>query len=163
MQVSTHSRCTYFITFIDDMSRYCHVYLIKYKLETLDKFIRYKTFVEKQTNHQIKILRSNHGGEYMSNDFKEFCKKKGIKHELTTSYTPQQNGVYVQFLQCYPTLNYQYFGVKHSKQQSISKIEAPQRLLLKIKHHLKCGMDIDLICHTLRFLNAKPTFSSLKK
>jgi len=30
----------------------------------------------------------------MSNEFKEFCKKKGIKQELTTTYTPQQNGVF---------------------------------------------------------------------
>ena len=94
MQISTHSGCMYFITCIDDMSRYCHVYLIKHKSEALDKFIEYKTFVEKQTNHQIKILRSDRGGEYVSNDFKEFCKKEGIKHELTTSYTPQQNGVF---------------------------------------------------------------------
>jgi hypothetical protein len=39
------------------------------KSEALDKFIYYKFFVEKQTNRKIKILRSDHGGEYMSKDF----------------------------------------------------------------------------------------------
>jgi hypothetical protein len=38
-------------------------------------------------------LRSDNGGEYTSNDFKDFCKEVGIKRELTVSYNPQQNGV----------------------------------------------------------------------
>jgi hypothetical protein len=38
-------------------------------------------------------LRSNNGGEYTYNDFKDFCKEVGIKRELTVSYNPQHNGV----------------------------------------------------------------------
>uniref|UniRef100_A0A5B7C2K8 Putative polyprotein n=1 Tax=Davidia involucrata TaxID=16924 RepID=A0A5B7C2K8_DAVIN len=33
------------------------------------------------------------GGEYSSNKFFDFCKNHGIKHQLTTSYSPQQNGI----------------------------------------------------------------------
>ena len=33
------------------------------------------------------------GGEFTSNEFNEFCKINGISRQLTTSYTPQQNGV----------------------------------------------------------------------
>ena len=36
---------------------------------------------------------SNNGGEYTSNDFKDFCKEARIKREMTVSYNPQQNGV----------------------------------------------------------------------
>ena len=93
MQVGTHSGCKYFITFIDDLSRYCHTYLMRQKSEAFDKFILYKNFVEKQTNYKIKILRSNHGGEYMADSFNNLCKEQGIKQEFTTTYTPQQNGV----------------------------------------------------------------------
>jgi len=66
---------------------------MRQKSEAFDKFIFYKNFVKKQTNHTIKILRSDHGGEYMSNSFKDFCKAQGIKQEFTTTYTPQQNGI----------------------------------------------------------------------
>ncbi len=33
------------------------------------------------------------GGEYLSNEFKNFLVDKGIHHQRTCSYTPQQNGV----------------------------------------------------------------------
>jgi len=56
--------------------------------------IKYKSFVEKQTNRQIKILRSDHGDEYMSNEFEDLCKKVGVKQELTITYTPQQNFIF---------------------------------------------------------------------
>ena len=36
------------------------------------------------------LLRTDNGGEYMST---EFQKSKGIQHELTIAYTPQQNGI----------------------------------------------------------------------
>ena len=41
----------------------------------------------------MKVLRTDQGGEFTSNEFKEFCSSHGIKKELTTIYTPQQNGV----------------------------------------------------------------------
>ena len=92
-QVGTYSSCKYFITFIDDFSRYFFVYLMKQKSKADDKFIHYKNFVENQTNHKIKILRSDRGGEYLSHEFEALCSQAGIKQEYTTAYTPQQNGV----------------------------------------------------------------------
>jgi len=53
----------------------------------------YKSFVEKQTNHKIKTLTFDHGGEYKFDEFNNFYQKEGIKKKFTTSYTPQQNGV----------------------------------------------------------------------
>ncbi len=53
----------------------------------------YKFFVEKQTNHKIKTLRFDHGGEYKFDEFNNFYQKENIKKEFITSYTPQQNGV----------------------------------------------------------------------
>lgn len=41
MQVATHSKYTYFIAFIDDFSKYYHVYLLRYKFRILDKFMYY--------------------------------------------------------------------------------------------------------------------------
>ncbi|MHC5721707.1 MAG: hypothetical protein ACYTX0_59250, partial [Nostoc sp.] len=63
------------------------------KSEAFAKFQIYKSFVENQTHHKIKTLRSDQGGEYLSAEFNNFCQEQGIKRETTTAYTPQQNGV----------------------------------------------------------------------
>jgi transposase InsO family protein len=49
--------------------------------------------VENQIGKKIKVLRSDNGGEYNSNDFKDISKEAGIKRELTISDNPQQIGV----------------------------------------------------------------------
>ncbi|GJR12720.1 zinc finger, CCHC-type containing protein [Tanacetum coccineum] len=80
----------YMITFIDDASRFCYVYLLHAKDEALDKFRIYKTEVELQQNDLIKTLRTDRGGEYYD---PVFFQSVGIIHETTAPYTPQQNGV----------------------------------------------------------------------
>ncbi|GKC26587.1 zinc finger, CCHC-type containing protein [Tanacetum coccineum] len=80
----------YVITFIDDASRFCYVYLLHAKDEALDKFRIYNTEVELQQNDLIKTLRTDRGGEYYD---PVFFQSVGIIHETTTPYTPQQNGV----------------------------------------------------------------------
>ncbi|GJW89612.1 zinc finger, CCHC-type containing protein [Tanacetum coccineum] len=80
----------YVITFIDDDSRFCYVYLLHAKDEALDKFRIYKTEVELQQNDSIKTLRTDRGGEYYD---LVFFQSVGIIHETTAPYTPQQNGV----------------------------------------------------------------------
>ena len=93
MQVGIHTCHLYFITFIDDFTRFCNVYLMKNKSEAFAKFQLYKNFVEKQTSHTIKTLRTDQGGECLSAEFNNFCQVQGIRREMTTTYTPQQNGV----------------------------------------------------------------------
>ena len=83
----------YFVTFIDDFSWYGHIYLMHKKSEVFEKFQEYKKEVENQLGRNIKILRSDCGGEYMSDPFNDFLKENEIIHQLTMSYTPQQNGV----------------------------------------------------------------------
>lgn len=64
----------YLITFTNDFSR--------------------KTWVrvENERGKNIKSFRTDRG-EYCSNEFKAFCEEHVIRRELTTAYTPQQNGV----------------------------------------------------------------------
>ena len=83
----------YYISFIDDCSKYCYIYLLNTKDEALNYFKNYKAEVENQLDKKIKILRSDRGGEYESKDFAEFCSLNGIIHQTTAPYTPQQNGV----------------------------------------------------------------------
>lgn len=83
----------YFVTFIDDFSHKVFVYMLKSKGEVETKFKIFKAFVEQQTGHNIKILRSDNGGEYLSNCFSQFLEQVGIQHQRTVPYTPQQNGL----------------------------------------------------------------------
>jgi transposase InsO family protein len=59
-------------------------------MRSLTRFQEFKALVENQTGRKIKVLRSDNGGEYTSNDFDSFCKKAGIKRELTVPYNLQQ-------------------------------------------------------------------------
>ena len=59
----------YFLTLIDDASRYCYVYLLKTKDEALNYFKIYKVEVENQLEKKIKRLRFDRGGEYISREF----------------------------------------------------------------------------------------------
>ena len=90
--VQTRGGNKYFITFIDDSTKYCYVYLLKSKDEAIEKFILYKQEVENQLNKRIKTVRSDRGGEYVE-PFGEFCSQHGIIHEVTPPYSPQSNGV----------------------------------------------------------------------
>ena len=92
----------YFITFIDDFTRYMYLYLLNDKSEALDAFKVYKAEVEKQSGLSIKIVRSDRGGEYYGRftdqgqrpgPFAKFLEENGIVAQYTTPGTPQQNGV----------------------------------------------------------------------
>ena len=83
----------YFITFNDDYSRFGYVYLMKWKSEAFEKFKEFKAEVENQLGKSIKAIRSDHGGEYLLRDFKDYLIENGIVSQMTTPGTPQQNGV----------------------------------------------------------------------
>ncbi|GJY52329.1 retrotransposon protein, putative, ty1-copia subclass [Tanacetum coccineum] len=84
---------SYFITFTDDYSRYGYVYLLKHKHEVFETFKVFKNEVENQLGKTIKAIRSDRGGDYISQEFKDYLKANGIVQELTPPYTPQHNGV----------------------------------------------------------------------
>ena len=68
---------SYFITFINDLTCFGHVYLISHKLEVLDCFRRHVNLVENQLDKSIKALRIDQGREYLSKQFKNLCDEKG--------------------------------------------------------------------------------------
>ena len=93
MKTPSHSGKLYFLTFIDDFSRMVFVYLLKYKSEAFTAFQEFRQMAEKQSGKQLKVLRTDNGGEFLSLAFQQHCKDSGIKRQLTVPYTPQQNGV----------------------------------------------------------------------
>ena len=83
----------FYITFIDNYTKYTRVYLLRNKDEAIDAFIKYKNEVENQLNKKIKRLGSDRGGEYESNPFNTFCEEHRIIHETTPPYSLEYNRV----------------------------------------------------------------------
>ena len=59
----------YFMTFIDDYSRFCWIYFLKKKSEVFETFIFFKGLVENNIGNTIKELRSDNGGEQIKRYF----------------------------------------------------------------------------------------------
>ena len=68
----------YYVVFIDEYTRFCW---------------KYKALVENQSGCRMQKIRSDNGKEYTNDTFDKFCEEAGIEHQLTTHYTPRQNGV----------------------------------------------------------------------
>lgn len=66
---------------------------MKNKEEAFSKFMELKALVENQIENKIKALRSDNGGEYVSNAFRDVCSKEGIRREITKPHNPQENVV----------------------------------------------------------------------
>ncbi|GKC57479.1 retrotransposon protein, putative, ty1-copia subclass [Tanacetum coccineum] len=84
---------SYFITFIDDFSRYGFVYLMKHKDEVFNTFKVFQNEVKNQLGKKIKAIQSDRGGEYLRHKFVNHTKSCGIVSQLTLPYAPQHNGV----------------------------------------------------------------------
>ena len=98
----------YFVTFIDDFSKWTVVYPMKRNSEAFEHFKTFHAYAqnhtglkmktlniiqrEKYSPEYIKTLRTDRGGEYLSNNFSSYLREHGIRHQLTIAYTPQQNG-----------------------------------------------------------------------
>ena len=87
MTTKVKGEYSYFIMFTDDLSRFGYVYLKKHKSEAFDKFKEYQSMVKKQTEKNIKILQSDRGEEYLSNEFLDHLKDKKFLSEWTPPYT----------------------------------------------------------------------------
>ena len=105
----SHGGSRYFVTFINDYSRCTTIYTMRKKSETFTCFKKFLAYAEKHTGsklkavnvvkrtgkskEEIKSIRTDNGGEYISREFKSYLEDRGIHHQLTIAYTPQQNGV----------------------------------------------------------------------
>jgi len=83
----------YFVTFIDEKSKYTWITLLPSKDRVFEAFVNFQAYVTNHYNATVKVLRSDNGGEYTSHAFKNHLAKHGIVHQTSCPYTPQQNGV----------------------------------------------------------------------
>ena len=66
---------------------------MNHKSEALAKFQEFEKQATNECKESIATLRTDNGGEYLSKQFQNFLRSKGITHETTNPYTPEQNGV----------------------------------------------------------------------
>jgi hypothetical protein len=84
---------SYMLTIIDDYSRKVWPYFLKQKNEAFDAFRKWKVMIEKQTGKKVKLLHTENGMEFCSNEFNDYYSDESIVTYHTIPYTPQQNGV----------------------------------------------------------------------
>lgn len=83
----------YFVVFIDEYTHYCATYLIAHKS---DVFACFRDFVAKSEAHfglRLVNLYCDNGGEYFSNEMKEYCLHRGISYHMSVPHTPSLNGI----------------------------------------------------------------------
>ena len=56
----------YFVLVVDDCTLMCWVYFLKHKSEVFDVFVKFYNMILFQFHAQLKILRSDNDGEYIS-------------------------------------------------------------------------------------------------
>ena len=83
----------YFLTVVDDFTRSVWVYMLKRKDEVFDMFVSFYNMVSTQFDKKIKVVRSDNGTEFVNHKMNEFFNEKGVIHQTSCAYTPQQNGI----------------------------------------------------------------------
>jgi transposase InsO family protein len=79
----------YFLTIVDDYSRFVWILLLKSKAEVSLKLQNFILMIENQFHTVPKIIRTDNGPEFM---LSTFYSSKGIIHQKSCVETPQQNG-----------------------------------------------------------------------
>lgn len=72
-QTCSVTGCQYFLTIVDQHSRFKSVKLLHHKSETLNKIEEYVAWAENQTGQTVKRIISDNGGEFKNIYFEEFC------------------------------------------------------------------------------------------
>ena len=82
----------YFLTMLDDCSSYSVVRLLFTKSDAAASIQAVFNILANHTGLRVKSIRTDRGGEFLSNELSSYLAKSGILHQKTTAHTPQQNG-----------------------------------------------------------------------
>jgi transposase InsO family protein len=92
MPVQSPGGSRYFATFLDDHTKFSAVVPINSKSDVPEVVKRTIKQLETQTGHQLKTVRTDRGGEYLNHSLRSYFESKGVLHQTTAPYTPEQNG-----------------------------------------------------------------------
>ena len=97
LQTESLGGSKFFVSFIDDFIRYAFMYFVCQKSDVFEKFREFGIFFTNKPGISIGALQSDCGGEYVNAKFEQYLVSKGIHHQLTVRYSPEQNGVAKRF------------------------------------------------------------------
>ena len=66
-------RINIFLLFIDDFSRKTWMHFLKEKFEIFSTSKKLKVLIEKERGNNVKLLRSDRGGEFTTKEINEYC------------------------------------------------------------------------------------------
>jgi transposase InsO family protein len=92
MQTASLGGNKYVATFLDDFTGLSVVVPIPLKSSVPSEVQRVIEQLERQSGNRVINVRTDRGGEYLNKELAEYYAKKGITHQTTAPYTPQQNG-----------------------------------------------------------------------
>jgi transposase InsO family protein len=78
---------------VDDYSRFTWVFFLQEKSQTQETLKGFLRRVQNEFGLRIKKIRSDNGTEFKNSQIEGFLEDESIKHEFSSPYTPQQNGV----------------------------------------------------------------------
>ena len=82
----------YFATFLDDYSKFSVVRPIASKSDVAAVTREVIQLLEAQAGQHVRTVRTDNGSEYLNSEMSAFFRGKGITHQTTVRYTPEQNG-----------------------------------------------------------------------
>ncbi|KAI3751870.1 hypothetical protein L2E82_22961 [Cichorium intybus] len=83
----------YILVIIDGYSRFTWVFFLRLKSEAPEEMINFIKQIELKLKRPVRRIRSDNGLEFKNITLDSFLKNKGIEHNFSAPYTPQQNGV----------------------------------------------------------------------
>jgi hypothetical protein len=83
----------YCLVIVDDYSRFTWVFFLQEKSQTQGTLKGFLRQAQNEFGLRIKKIRSDNGTEFKNSQIEGFLEEEGIKHEFSSPYTPQQNGV----------------------------------------------------------------------
>jgi transposase InsO family protein len=86
-------RSKYYLVIVDDYSCFTWVFFLQEKSQTQDTLKGFLRRAQNEFGLRIKKIRSDNWTEFKNSQIEGFLEDEGIKHEFSSPYTPQQNGV----------------------------------------------------------------------
>ncbi|KAE8741645.1 hypothetical protein FOCC_FOCC012848 [Frankliniella occidentalis] len=88
----TYDNKRYFVTFIDDCTHFCVLFLIEKKSDVFSKLRQFVMEAENYWNKKVYKIRCDNGGEFLNNNCLEWCRERGTVMTPSPPYTPPLNG-----------------------------------------------------------------------
>ncbi|GLI62320.1 hypothetical protein VaNZ11_004893 [Volvox africanus] len=82
----------FFVAMLDEYTGASLVLALKEKSDVADFVERAVAMLQVQSNCTLQCICTDGGGELVNRQVESYCVSKGVRHQLSVPYTPQQNG-----------------------------------------------------------------------